>query len=118
LEAVLEIAELAMVPAMVLEMAMAMDGALAMETAMEIALAPIATTMFVKLASIIDASIGVIQMLCLMANAQWQHVKIYRTAKDWYSTTRTIAQSANAVATRPVNHVHPTPIAYLPMENA
>jgi len=123
----MEIWELAMVPvmglatmvlAMVLEMAMAMgvamDGVLAAVTA----LAPIATTMFVKLASIIDASIVVIPILCLMADVQWQRVKIYRTAKDWYSATRTIAQSANAVGTRPVNHVHPTRIACLPMEIA
>jgi len=125
LEAVLEMSALAMVlvmglATMGLATAMAMDGALALAvaTAMETALAPIAATTFVKRASIIDASIGVTPILCLLANVQWQHVKIYKTAKDWYTVTRTIAQSANAVATRPVNHAHPTRIACLPMEIA
>jgi len=86
--------------------------------AAEAALPATATTTFVKLASIIDASSGPIPTLWLMVNVQWQRVTIYRTAKDWCSATRTIAQFVNARASRPVSYAHPTRIACLPVEIA
>jgi len=93
----------------------AMSGVLAVETA-SIAIA--ITITFAKHALIIDASSGVILTLWLMANVQRQRVTIYKSAKDWCSMTRTIAQFVNAVASRPVNHAHPTRIACPPVEVA